>query len=73
MEENEKVQPVQELSYNQCMAQLEEIMRAMQSSSCDVDRLAWYTRRASELIASCRKRLTATQEEITAILEELKG
>lgn len=60
--------PVTELSYNQAVAELEDIMRRMQSDALDVDLLAAYTRRATELLAECRRRLTATDEELRTIL-----
>ncbi len=44
----------------------------MQSDQCDIDHLAEYTRRASELIKECRQRLTATEQELATILEGLK-
>lgn len=65
--------PLNTLTYNQAMAELESILRTMQSDSCDVDSLTAYTRRASELIKECRRRLTATDEELRAILAELEG
>ncbi len=43
----------------------------MQSDECDIDRLASLTRRATELIAECRTRLVATDEELRAILADL--
>lgn len=69
MESNE-TKPIAELSYNEAAAELEKILRTMQSDSCDIDRLAELTRRATALIAECRRRLTATDEELRAILSE---
>lgn len=60
--------PVKDLSYNQAVAELESILRLMQSDECDIDRLTALTRRATELIAECRSRLVATDEELRAIL-----
>ena len=61
---------VKDLTYNQAVAELEQILRLMRSDECDIDRLAALTRRATELIAECRSRLTATEEELRAILEQ---
>ncbi len=69
MESNE-TKPIDKLSYNEAAAELEKILRTMQSDSCDIDRLAELTRRATALIAECRRRLTATDEELRAILSE---
>ncbi len=59
-------------TYNESIKELEEILRLMQSDQCDIDHLADYTRRASELIKECRARLTATEEELSAILAGLE-
>lgn len=64
--------PVDQLTYNKAVSELETILRMMQSDDCDIDSLAAYTRRATELIAECRKRLTATDEELRTILAQLE-
>ncbi len=64
--------PVAELTYTKAVAELETILRMMQSDECDIDKLASYTRRATELIRECRTRLTATDEELRAILADLE-
>ena len=61
---------IKEMSYNEAVAELEQILRTMQGDQCDIDRLASLTRRATELIAECRARLTATDEELRAILAD---
>lgn len=61
-------QPVKDLTYNQAVAELESILRTMQGDSCDIDKLAAYTRRANELLRECRARLTATDQELRDIL-----
>lgn len=63
--------PVTELTYNQATAELDSIMRTMQSDECDIDRLASLTRRATELITECRKRLTLTDQELQSILSQV--
>lgn len=63
--------PISELSYMQCLGELEAILKMMQSDNCDIDHLAAYTRRASELLKSCRARLTTTEEELREILATL--
>ena len=64
--------PVKDLTYTQAITELESILRTMQSDECDIDRLAAPTRRATELIAECRSRLVATDEELKAILADLE-
>ena len=64
--------PVKELTYNQAITELENILRHMQSDDCDIDKLAALTRRATELIAECRSRLVTTDEELRAILADIE-
>ncbi len=64
--------PVKELTYNQAVAELDSILRTMQSDACDIDKLAAYTRCASELLRECRSRLVATDEELKTILADLE-
>lgn len=65
--------PVKELTYNEAFAELDSILKVMQSDQCDIDKLAELTRRATELIAECRSRLTATDEELKGILSQLEN
>ncbi len=67
-----KFTPVNELTYNQAVTELESILRHMQSDSYDIDSLTILTRRAAELITECRSRLTATDEELKTILASLQ-
>ncbi|MDE5799870.1 MAG: exodeoxyribonuclease VII small subunit [Paramuribaculum sp.] len=62
---------IKDLTYTQAIAELEEILRNMQSDNCDIDLLTVYTRRASELLAECRRRLTVTDSELREILKKM--
>lgn len=64
--------PVKDLTYTQAVNELDAILRRMQSDECDIDHLTAYTRRATELLRECRGRLTATDEELRAILADLE-
>lgn len=64
--------PVAELTYNEAIAELEGILRTMQSDNCDIDSLTALTRRATELLNECKKRLTTTDEELKRILAEFE-
>lgn len=59
------------ISYSEALAELENILAALRSESCDVDTLAERTRRAAELLAECRQRLTMTEEELSKVLADL--
>lgn len=65
--------PINELTYAQSVSELENILKMMQSDNCDIDHLAAYTRRATELLKTCRSRLTTTEEELRDILATLNA
>lgn len=67
MEQNQELN----MSYAEALAELEQILAQLRSESCDVDTLAERTRRAATLLAYCRSRLTATEEEVAAALAAL--
>ncbi len=67
------MKPVDELTYNEAVAELEAIVAKLRGDNCDVDALTAMTRRAAELLASCRARLTATDTELRAILATLEA
>lgn len=64
--------PVGDMTYSEAVAELEKLLRTMQSDNCDIDLLSAYTRRAAELLASCRQRLTTTESELQAALADLE-
>ncbi len=72
MAEQLEFRAVSELTYAEAIAELEKILAMMQSDKCDIDSLAAYTRRATELLAKCRSQLTATDKELREILENLE-
>lgn len=61
------------LTYSQALAELEQILAALRSEACDVDTLSDRTKRAAELLAYCRGKLTRTESELSKVLEELDG
>lgn len=61
-----------ELTYRAAVAELEEIVRKMESDSCDIDQLSSYTTRALQLLKFCKERLFKTNEEVARCLEELR-
>jgi len=67
-----KFQPVAEMTYNQAVNELDSILRTMQSDACDIDLLTVYTRRPTELLDECRRRLTTTDKELQSILANLQ-
>ncbi len=59
----------QELSYREAIAEVEQIVRAMQDANVDVDKLASMVARASELIAMCNAKLKKAQAEVEKVVE----
>ena len=59
------------MTYTASLAELEEILRKIQSPDCDIDKLSAYTTRALELLKFCKDKLTKTDEEIKKSLEAL--
>lgn len=62
-----------ELTYTKAIQELESIVAKMQSDSCDIDMLAAYTKRATELIKYCREKLFQTDEEVKKCIETLSA
>ncbi|MDE6073921.1 MAG: exodeoxyribonuclease VII small subunit [Muribaculaceae bacterium] len=61
------------LTYTEAVTELQQILEAMQSENCDIDRLTKMTARAAALIEECRRRLTATDTELQQILDRLNN
>jgi exodeoxyribonuclease VII small subunit len=60
-----------EFSFTEAVAEIEDILRQIESGELDVDKLAVEVKRASELIRQCQKKLRTTEDEINGIFREL--
>lgn len=60
------------LTYSKAKQELEEIVLAIESGELDVDALTEKVKRASELIAFCKEKLTKTDVELQKILEQIQ-
>lgn len=58
------------MKYEEALRQLEDIVRKMENNEFDIDQLAEQLKKAQNLIALCKNKLTKTDEEIQKILEE---
>lgn len=63
---------IEQLTYEKAVTELDQILRTIQSDNCDIDKLTTLTRRATELLSTCRKRLTSTEAELRQILSSLE-
>lgn len=68
MDENE----IKQLDYSTAMSRLEDLVRKMQSPECDIDKLSQYTEESLLLLRHCKAKLTATDEKVKKMLEELE-
>lgn len=59
------------MTYTQAITELEEIVKKMQSPECSIDNLSQYTARSLELLKVCKAKLTATDEELRKVLDEM--
>ena len=60
----------QPINYENAVAELEAIVRKMESGQLDIDSLTDELKKAKLLLKACKDKLTKTDEEIKIILEE---
>ena len=64
-------QELEKMTYTQAVNELEEIVKKMQSPECSIDNLSQYTARSLQLLKVCKAKLTATDEELKKVLDEM--
>lgn len=60
-----------ELGFAGCLAELDAIVRGLESDTIDVDDLTAKVERASDLVEWCRARLSTTRLRVHEVLERL--
>jgi exodeoxyribonuclease VII small subunit len=60
------------IGYAEAMAELEEILDELEGDHLDVDVLAERVRRASELLTTCRDRISRAQADVDKIVADLE-
>jgi exodeoxyribonuclease VII small subunit len=60
-----------EIGYADALAELDTILRELEGTDVDVDRLATRVARAAELIALCRTRITNAKLHIDQVVAQL--
>ena len=63
--------PAAEIGYADALAELDTILRELEGSDVDVDRLAERVARAADLIAVCRDRIGAARMRIDDVIADL--
>ena len=61
----------EEITYTPAKVEIEKIVALIESDELDVDQLTKYVKRASELVAFCKKKLSETDEELQKVLNQL--
>ena len=61
----------QTLSYTAAIKELEEIVAKLESPQCEVDQMVELTKRSVELLDFCKKKLTATDDSLKQLLENI--
>ena len=62
---------VEELSYDEAVAELKYILGDMQNETLSIDDLTASIKRASELLQSCRDRLHSTEKAVNSVIQKL--
>jgi exodeoxyribonuclease VII small subunit len=60
-----------QLGYSAALQELDDILRELEGSDVDVDRLAARVARAAQLIALCRERIGAARLHIDEVIADL--
>ena len=60
------------VSYNEAMAEVEEILDKIENEELDVDDLAEKVKRVSVLLKICKDKLLKTNEQVEEILREME-
>lgn len=58
------------LTYSEAVAEIEQILARLKNEQTDVDRLSAEVKRATELIAQCKARLSEVEATVKAQLAE---
>ena len=58
------------MGYAEAIGEVEAILERFNSEAFDVDTLAAQVKRATELIAMCRKRLRKAEDDVAKVLKE---
>ena len=61
----------QPIGYRQALTELDAILAELEDEAVDVDQLSVQVRRAGELIALCRQRITGARLEVSEIVARL--
>ncbi|MCX7750352.1 MAG: exodeoxyribonuclease VII small subunit [Candidatus Bipolaricaulota bacterium] len=61
-----------EPSYSEAVKRLEEILHRIEEGEVDIDELSGLVAEAAELVALCRRKITAAEVQVREIAEKLE-
>lgn len=61
------------ISYNEAMAEIEQVIQQIENDELDVDLLSVKVKRVAQLIEICKDKLYKTEEEVEEILKGLSN
>lgn len=64
--------PVEGLSYNEANAELESIVKALESNQLELEQSLELYQRGVELLASLRARLTDAEQKVSALMGQIE-
>ena len=60
----------EKISYSEAIAEIESILKRMETNGVDIDNLSVDVSRASKLIEMCREKLLKTESDVNKILNK---
>ncbi len=60
-----------EITYQESISEIEQIVQKIESGELDVDQLAEHVKRAATLIKNCKDKLRKTETDVENILKEM--
>lgn len=60
------------ISYNEAIAEIEEVLEKIENEELDVDELAEKVKRVSVLLKICKDKLFSTNQQVEQILKEME-
>jgi exodeoxyribonuclease VII small subunit len=61
-----------ELTYSLALAELKSILARLEGQDVDIDQIASDVKRSAELVKYCKEKLKNTENEVDAILKDMK-
>ena len=61
-----------DISYNEAIAEIQQILQEIESEKIDVDSLSVKVKKATELIALCKQKLKIADEEIENLMKSIE-